>query len=431
MKELLDFAETDHQRDIVTAMIETGSPTAAAQKLSVSRSTIRSVVKKLRDRAEKASFDKGDSVPFGQRLRGVSTLQDAAGNKERAWVKTERDSEEPQEVQPVPDGFSISRVSTFVDGQNNVRARWISSDRSKQDKYDAFLKACKEVSETVAGIAVPTPAPVIDIDDWLNVFLFGDPHIGMLAHAAETGGDNHDLLIAARDLKSAIDVAANSAPMAKRALLINLGDLFHAQDDFQRTPGHGNKLDVDGRHHKVLRKTFEVLVYQIEVLLRHHETVEVVNVRGNHDPDAAIMVPIFLEAYFRNEPRVVIRDNTCPYDVIVFGNNFIGTTHGDGKKMAELPGLFAAWWPILWGQTKHRVAYCGHVHHEQRKEYDGFTVETFRTLAPTDAWHAKKGYRAGRSMDVISHHRLFGPARRVRIDIDQIREHAENLNAAD
>jgi hypothetical protein len=431
IKDLLPFVETEREGEILSALIvENDSPTAAAKRLGCSRATVRGAVKRVRDRAEEESFARGDKVPFGQRLRGVSTLQDGTGATERAWVKTERDSDEPQEVQPVPEGFAISRVSTFVDGQNNVRARWISSDRSKEDKYEAFVAACRDVAATLSRTDEFIPVPPIVEDDWLNVFLFGDPHVGMLAHAAETHGDNHDLNIAVKDLKAAICVSSNSVPCAKRALLINLGDLFHAQDDMQRTPNGGNKLDVDERWHKVLRRTFEVLVFMVETLLRTHETVEIANVRGNHDPDSAILVPMFLSAWFRNEPRVIVRDNVCPYDSIVFGNNFIGLTHGDGKKREQLPGLFAAWWPQEWGKTKHRVCYSGHIHHETRKEFDGMTVETFRTLAPTDAWHAKKGYQAGRSMEVISHHVVYGPMRRVRVDIDQVRDHQKDNDAS-
>jgi hypothetical protein len=38
----------------------------------------------------------------------------------------------------------------------------------------------------------------------------------------------------------------------------------------------------------------------------------------------------------------------------------------------------------------------------------GTTWETFRTLAPTDAWAHGSGYRGGRDMQSIIHHRNHG-----------------------
>jgi hypothetical protein len=80
----------------------------------------------------------------------------------------------------------------------------------------------------------------------------------------------------------------------------------------------------------------------------------------------------------------------------------------------------------MWGRTKYRVCYSGHIHHETRKEFDGMTVESFRTLAAKDAWHSLKGYGAGRSLDVISHHREYGPSQRSTVDIRRVR-HARGV----
>jgi hypothetical protein len=44
-------------------------------------------------------------------------------------------------------------------------------------------------------------------------------------------------------------------------------------------------------------------------------------------------------------------------------------------------------------------------------------VEAFRTLAARDAWHAGQGYRAGRDMRLLVHHKDFGEVERHRCDI--------------
>ena len=76
--------------------------------------------------------------------------------------------------------------------------------------------------------------------------------------------------------------------------------------------------------------------------------------------------------------------------------------------------------PELWGATKHRMWFVGHVHHQDIKEYRGCTVEYFRTLAARDAWHAGQGYRAGRDMRLIVLHREHGEIERHRADLGML-----------
>ena len=95
----------------------------------------------------------------------------------------------------------------------------------------------------------------------------------------------------------------------------------------------------------------------------------------------------------------------------------IASTHGDQARPDQLPSVMAADRPEDWGLTKHRYWYVGHVHHKSVKEHPGCVVETFRTLAARDAWHDGKGYRAGRDMCLIVHHRQHGEVERHRCDI--------------
>jgi hypothetical protein len=82
--------------------------------------------------------------------------------------------------------------------------------------------------------------------------------------------------------------------------------------------------------------------------------------------------------------------------------------------------------PQDWGLTTERHWYCGHIHHKDHdKEHPGVTIETFRTLAPKDAWHAGQGYRSGRDMHCIVHHREFGELERHRCGIAMITGHQE------
>jgi len=76
--------------------------------------------------------------------------------------------------------------------------------------------------------------------------------------------------------------------------------------------------------------------------------------------------------------------------------------------------------PEAWGRTKHRVFHRGHFHHDRVIDLTGGTVETHRTLAASDAWHRKTGYRAKRDMKAITYHRAFGEIARSRVNLDMV-----------
>jgi hypothetical protein len=100
-----------------------------------------------------------------------------------------------------------------------------------------------------------------------------------------------------------------------------------------------------------------------------------------------------------------------------FGKVLIGATHGDTCKTDKLPAIMACDRSEDWGQTRFRYYYHGHIHHDSVKELPGCMVESFRTLAARDAWHSGAGYRSGRDMRCIVHHKDFGEIERHRCDV--------------
>jgi hypothetical protein len=249
----------------------------------------------------------------------------------------------------------------------------------------------------------------------------GDPHFGLYAWADEAG-ENFSLEEAERRTKAAVErLIARTAP-AKRALFINLGDFFHADDESAATPASGNRLDVDTRHSKVMQVGIRTMVHCVERLLKKHEHVTVWNVRGNHDPQSSIMLAQCLKAWFRDEPRVEIPVNPSLFSYYRFGDVLIGSHHGHGPKPNELISLMAVDRPKDWGETEFRYWYVGHFHHKWRdKEHPGGIVEIFNTLAANDAWHAGKGYRAAKNMQSILHHRNHGEVERHTCSLSMIR----------
>jgi len=249
----------------------------------------------------------------------------------------------------------------------------------------------------------------------------GDPHIGMYAWADEAGED-FDLDIAERDLTAAMARLVQSAPKSETALILNLGDFFHADNMENRTMRSGNVLDVDTRWQKVLQVGARAFYTLVQSALKKHRDVVIRNVIGNHDDHSAVFLSLLLDAYYRDEPRVTVELSPSAVWYMRFGKVLIGATHGDKAKWKDLAKIMAVDRPDDWGQSVYRYWHTGHVHHDRVQEDMGVVMECHRTLAAKDAWHAAQGYRSGRTMKCIVYDREYGEVERHTADIRRVRD---------
>lgn len=321
---------------------------------------------------------------------------------------------------PGADDISIvaSTIQTGEDGR--VKNIWTRRVRSQTARLEMFLQAVNNAVKTMKRPKrVATPKRLNK--DLLAVYPLGDPHIGMYAWEAETGSA-FDLEIAEDLMKAAIDDLVARAPPAEEALLIDLGDYFHADNATNQTSRSGHVLDVDTRWGKVFEVGIRIMAYQIEALLTKHRRVRVIVEIGNHDDHTSVGLLNVMSGLFSNEPRVTFDRNPSKFHYYRFGKTLIGVTHGDTVKMKDLPLIMAADRPEDWGATRYRQWFVGHVHHHKSEEFPGASVEYFRTLAPRDAWHHNAGYRAGRDQQVWTVDREYGIIRKEFADIARIED---------
>lgn len=322
-----------------------------------------------------------------------------------------------------PSPFVVKGVSTYYDKAGNRAGQWVKTKLSEELAEQAIKDFITYLTEDIKGLSPLGNTPEYCEADLLVVYPMGDPHLGLYSYAAETG-DNFNLDIAERYLCAAVDRLVASAPSAETALIAELGDFFHADNDRNQTKS-GHALDVDTRWSKVMQVGLRTMVYSVRRALEKHLRVVVRIVKGNHDGHSSFALALALDAFFSNNPRVIIDLSPAAHWYYQHGKVLIGITHGDTSKMAALPGVMAADVPEKWGTSRFRYWYQGHIHHEDKKEFPGVVVEAFRTLAAKDAWHAAQGYRAGRDMRCIVHHREFGEIERHRCDISMLPKEEE------
>jgi len=375
---LLDYAN-DGQARYLSAIIEHGSIHAAARALGVNKSSVQKAVKAVKAQAARQGYAPGHfehGVAPGYAMGKVTVQRGPSGEVERVWERQSPDQDRAMEL---------------------------------------LREAANDLALGVKGLAPLTTPPKRADADLMCVYPMGDPHFGMHAWWQDAGED-FDLKKAEALTCGAVDRLVASAPPAATALLLNLGDMFHA-DNQKNQSQSGHQLDVDGRWAKVQKVGLMAMIYCARRLLEKHQTVVVRINRGNHDGHSAYALSLMLSCYFHNEPRIEVDLSPATMWYYRFGRVLIGSTHGDTIKGPDMVPVMAADRPEDWGVTAHRYVYVGHVHHQDLKEYRGGVVEYFRTLAARDAWHAGQGYRAGRDMRLIVLHKEHGEVERHRCDV--------------
>jgi hypothetical protein len=139
----------------------------------------------------------------------------------------------PEHLSP----YVVKGTSTLYDADGNERLKWVKT-RLDDERFDQIMREYVEWLATSAkGKAELTPAPVHSQDDLLSVYAIGDPHLGLFSWAAETGED-FDLKIAERLTTSAVARLVSCSPDSSEALILELGDLLHADDSTNQTRTH-------------------------------------------------------------------------------------------------------------------------------------------------------------------------------------------------
>lgn len=385
-EKLLEFCDTDRQRLVIGLRRDGLSAKQISERVGVAERNVMAMCKRIKARAAKQGY-----------------------------------APEHDMVHTVPDNYTVKGTSTlYKDGAQVMQ--WVKSQNDAQALFEEALEAFKEgMLEEVQGLAPHVEKPTGNKDEDLAAcYMLGDHHLGMRAWPDETGGEAYDLEISCRLLFNAVDTLAHASDSAHTGILINLGDFFHANDLKNQTPGSGHGLDVDGRAGMIIRAAGQLYKRLVTRMLESHNEVWIINVRGNHDPDAALWLNEMVKLYYENEPRVKVFDNYQKLIHFTWGSNLVALHHGDKINAQRLYEQITRNLAKAWGETDHRFCWSGHIHHKQSQELGGCLFESWSVLAPPDAWHAASGYGASRSMTSVLLHKTFGEHSRFKVGANQL-----------
>ena len=255
--------------------------------------------------------------------------------------------------------------------------------------------------------STPIEAPAATVEDLLTVYPVMDLHLGMRAWGLETGGPDYDLELAVQDVRRAFTKVFTLTPNSQEAILILGGDTLHADDNRAETPAHKHKLDVDGRHYRVLEHSINLIAEVIETLLAKHQKVTVRVLRGNHDEHSHLVLSFALAERYRDHERITIERNPRDLFMYQWGGCAVFAHHGDKARPQQLALYLSDVCPF-WSETRHRHVLTGHVHHDQAKDLGPIRWESLRAFCPPDAYAASMGYGARRALQALTFHKQDG-----------------------
>lgn len=369
------YASTLRQLEMLDALKEHGSHRKAAIALGINKSGLGQLI----DRLEKAAA-KRDPV------------------------------EHQYNVKPVPVGFQIKGVSQYIDKDGKVAGQWIKSSADAAKQQELLQAAIEAMCEEI------TPVPRVHIagdvyKNLCNVYTLTDSHVGMLAWNVETQSGDWDLSIAEANLTQCFEQMVNGSPAAGTCVIAQLGDFCHYDSAVAAvTPLHGHNLDADGRMPKMVKTSIRIMRRVIDFALARHEKVVLLMAEGNHDISSSVWLRAMFAALYEDEPRIEVIDSELPYYTYQHGETMLAWHHGHLSKNEQLPMLFAAQFPKIWGATTKRYVHTGHRHHthEFTKELSGMTVTQHPTLAARDAYASRGGWMAERQVSSFTYSDKFG-----------------------
>lgn len=301
----------------------------------------------------------------------------------------------------------------------------VRNETSSEAQAEIVAKALDGVIDRIDSKyeAKELPLNSISNSDLMTMYPYTDLHVGLLA-LKEVSGYDFDLKIAEQWVLASMEHLVQVSPNSETCLIAEMGDFLHAENDDNRTKS-GHSLDVDTRHSKIIEVAFNLMISLIEKALTKHKYVKFLSISGNHSENSSHYLKAVVKAYFRNEPRVQVVEDSRLHQYYQFGKVLLGYHHGHATKSSTklVECMLEDNLPII-SDTKYRYWHIGHLHSNNKflaKEDAFCSIEIHKNLPPRDAWAAGAGFRGNiGQVKSITYHKDFGEIGRNNWVVDML-----------
>ena len=319
----------------------------------------------------------------------------------------------------VSHGEILKGTSTLYDEDGNIKLQWIKSDVAREQQFEAVKTAIESIVSDINPVE-PVQSPLEDTldEDLLTFYPLPDLHLGVLINNVESNHEyNYDTKIATAWITGAMNYLVDRAPSSTDCVIADLGDFLHSADNSARTVS-GHILDMDGRISQIIKISYQCITTLIDKALTKHKNIYFYSVPGNHSQDAPIYLKAFLQAWYKNEPRVKIFEPNKEQQYYRFGKVILGFSHGHTAKPAKGESILIADNIDYISKSKYRYMHWGHYHKD--KVIDGPLVkqEIHQNIMPRDAWAEGMGFRGNIGIaKSIVYHKEYGEISRNTFNI--------------
>jgi hypothetical protein len=152
----------------------------------------------------------------------------------------------------------------------------------------------------------------------------------------------------------------------------------------------------------------ELMIIRTVAVLTQLAKVRIVPVKGNHDWTSTFALGRLLDRYFERTERVDVTMGDDEMEALVYGNNFIGFTHGKYRNPRDMVLKFANDYPS-WSSCLYKDILTGHKHSKEEIDLNGARVIHLPCIADNDRWHNENWYQSRRSAELRFYDRELGP----------------------
>lgn len=288
-----------------------------------------------------------------------------------------------------------------------VRAQQLEYRKIKRDAYryrniEVFARTFREYFKNAGqDVVVPPMKKFRDSASRTPYSLVISPtdfHWGK--YGAEYGGDPYNRKIAKERLFKCTQEVMENVSIRGMPEVIYLaigGDGLHI-DNQSSTTTRGTQQDCDGTPTEIAHTYIKLLVEYIN-FIRQYAKVHVFCIAGNHDYYTTTLIRCAMLGWFSGDEEVSIEDNLSPRQSVLYGKSLITFVHGDDGPLSKYGNIIASENAKLWGKSKYRFIFTGHLHTERElPNFGDVTIYRMPSLAGTDDYHFRKGYKSRKAL---------------------------------
>jgi hypothetical protein len=278
------------------------------------------------------------------------------------------------------------------------RAAWrrVQKDADKYRSHELFAKS---IAAHFQGLP---RTPVRKISLYKKSGSYGllisptDFHWGK--YAPEYTQDPYNRTIAKERLFTTTEELLGRFDTAPEKIFLAIGgDGLHI-DNQLKTTTRGTPQDCDGTPEELVSSYVDLCREYISFVSQVAD-VEVYVIAGNHDYYTTTLLREALKGWFHNCNNISVVSSLSPRQTFLYGKSLITFMHGDSGSTKDWPAIIAGEDAELWGKSKWRFIFTGHLHTERElPTFGNVTVYRMPSLAGTDNWHHSKGYKSRKAL---------------------------------